>query len=362
MNQAPALTIVVPTFNERGNIQPLLEVLHASLEVGDWRIIFVDDNSPDKTSEVIRESQSTFSNVELICRVGRRGLSSACIEGFYAADTPFIAVMDADLQHDESVLPRMLHLLREGSADMVVGTRFDGTGSTGDGLAPRRKFISQSATLLTRLFFRVKISDPMSGFFMMKQEVFCRVSDNLSAVGFKIMMDIVINHRGDLAIAEVPYTMRARHQGTSKLDWLVAVEYVAMLISLKLKKILPPRFIIFAGVGCTGLGVHAATLYLATHINDSAFLINQSLATLVAMTSNFFLNNEVTFRPQKLRGRMVVYGLLSFYVACGMGAIINLAVSQLLYAGNVPFMIAGVAGALIAAIWNYLTTRHSVWR
>ena len=362
MREAASLTIVVPTFNERGNIRPLLKALDQNLSVGDWKVIFVDDDSPDETADEVQMCQSTYSNVELISRVGRRGLSSACIEGFSVATTPFVAVIDADLQHDESVLIEMLRLLHEGKAEMIVGTRFKGVGSTGAGLPPLRKLISQSAALLTRVFFRIEISDPMSGFFMMKREVFEQVSNNLSAVGFKIMMDLVINHRGKLSVLEVPYTMRARHAGESKLDWAVAFEYVAMLVSLRFNKLVSPAFVTFSMVGSVGLFVHAVVLYFISLDQRNTFLVSQSVATFVAMTTNFFLNNEVTFRRKRLRGRAIFPGLLSFYVACSLGAVINLAISQLLYSAGAFLMVAGTSGAVLAAVWNYLTTSKSVWR
>ena len=362
MNEESALTIVVPTFNERANIRPLLEALDQCLSPGEWKVIFVDDDSPDDTATEIRACQADYSNIDLITRVGRRGLSSACIEGFHAATTPFIAVIDADLQHDESVLTEMLSLLREGKAEMVIGTRFSGAGGTGDGLSPVRMLVSQSAALLTRALFRVKISDPMSGFFVMKREVFTQVSHRLSAVGFKIMMDIIINHRPRLTMAEVPYTMRARYQGESKLDWLVAVEYVAMLISLRLGKLVSPSFVVFSAVGCSGLVVHATALYLLVQMYQFTFLFGQSIATLMAMTTNFFLNNTVTFRRRRLRGKAIFSGLLSFYLACSLGAIINVSISQFLYSSGVAYMVAGLLGALLAAVWNYLTTSQSIWR
>lgn len=362
MNEESSLTIVVPTFNERANIRPLLEALDQCLSLGEWKVIFVDDDSPDDTATEIRACQADYSNVDLITRVGRRGLSSACIEGFHAATTPFIAVIDADLQHDESVLTEMLSLLREGKAEMVIGTRFSGAGGTGDGLSPVRMLVSQSAALLTRALFRVKISDPMSGFFVMKREVFTQVSQRLSAVGFKIMMDIIINHRPRLTMAEVPYTMRARYQGESKLDWLVAVEYVAMLISLRLGKLVSPSFVVFSAVGCSGLVVHATALCLLVQMYQSTFLVGQSIATLMAMTTNFFLNNTVTFRRRRLRGKAIFSGLLSFYLACSLGAVINVSISQFLYSSGVAYMVAGLFGALLAAVWNYLTTSQSIWR
>ena len=361
MHEKASFTIVVPTFNERANIRPLLEALDQCLSRGEWGVIFVDDDSPDDTAIEIRTCQADYSNVDLITRVGRRGLSSACIEGFHAATTPFIAVMDADLQHEESALTEMLSHLREGKAELVIGTRFSGTGGTGDGLSPLRKLVSQSATLLTRALFRVKISDPMSGFFMMKREVFIQVSQRLSAVGFKIMIDIIINHRPRLNITEVPYTMRARHQGESKLHWSVAFEYLAMLISLRLGKVVSTSFIMFAGVGCTGLVIHAVALYLVMQSQQTSFLLGQSFATLCAMTTNFFLNNEMTFRSNILRGSAIISGLLSFYAACSLGALINISISQLLYSSGLPYLMAGLMGALLAAVWNFLTTRHAVW-
>ena len=173
------LTVVVPTRNERGNIQPLLERLEQALQGVNWEVVFVDDDSPDQTADVVRSIARTNSRVRCLQRIGRRGLSSACIEGVLSSAAPYVAVIDADLQHDEKLLPRMLETIKADDLDVVVGSRHVEGGSLGDWAASRQK-ISSFATGLARVVLRSDLSDPMSGFFMMRRTAFDQTVRRLS--------------------------------------------------------------------------------------------------------------------------------------------------------------------------------------
>src|SRR5215471_5943045 len=188
--RAPELAVVVPTFNERDNVQPLLELLASVLEHVDWEVIFVDDDSSDGTAGRVREIASRDPRVRCLQRIGRRGLSTACIEGVLASSAPFVAIMDGDLQHDERLLPRMLETLKHEPVDLVLGSRYISGGGIGD-LSQRRAEISSLATRLSRMICRTEIADPMSGFFMTRRHVFDNAVRNLSGQGFKILLDLL---------------------------------------------------------------------------------------------------------------------------------------------------------------------------
>src|SRR3954447_4876362 len=202
---APRLSVIAPTFNERDNIEPLLRRLETALTGVTWEVIFVDDNSPDRTWDVVRGLARQDTRVRCIRRIGRRGLSGACIEGILASSAPCAAVIDADLQHDESQLPKMLQLLETGHADLLVGSRYIAGGSA-ESFNKQRAGASALATEVAKRVLRVEISDPMSGFFMMRRDRFEELAPQLSTQGFKILLDIVATGRGKLRVKEIPYT------------------------------------------------------------------------------------------------------------------------------------------------------------
>jgi dolichol-phosphate mannosyltransferase len=287
------LTIVVPTFNERDNISPLLELIGVALAEVQWEIIFVDDDSPDGTASTVREIARRDPRVRCIQRIGRRGLSTACIEGILATSSPFVAVMDADLQHDERLLPVMLEVLRGGACDLVVGSRYVAGGGLGD-WDGRRADISGLATRLSRVVCKAEIADPMSGFFMLRREVFEGSVRRLSGQGFKILLDLLASSPGQIRLKELPYQFRRRRHGTSKLDTLVAWEFGMLLADKLVGHLVPVRFALFAFIGIIGLGVHLSVLWATNRALGTDFTVAQSLATIVAMTSNIFLNNVFT--------------------------------------------------------------------
>ena len=361
---APAelqLSIVVPTFNERQNVQELIARLELALRGIAWELIFVDDDSPDGTSAEVKAIAARDSRIRCLRRIGRRGLSSACIEGMLAAAAPTLVVMDADLQHDETLLVSMLDRLRRGDADLVVASRFLDTGAA-DGLDRWRAQLSRLANGIARTALDIDLSDPMSGFFMMRRQAFEELAPSLSSDGFKILFDIVASAHGRLRIAELPFVFRARAHGESKLDARIAVDYVALVVSKLTSDVVSFRFLLFCLVGLTGVGIHMAILQMALGFGGARFAVAQTIATVGAICWNFVLNNMVTYRDQRLSGWPFVSGLLRFQIVCGIGAISNVGIASLMYGQGAQWWLAGLTGAVMGAVWNYMVSAVWVWR
>ena len=355
------LAVVVPAYNERENVPRLVDALRRVLEGVAWQLIVVDDDSPDGTAERVEALAEVDGRVSCLQRIGRRGLSSACIEGVEAAQAPVVAVMDADLQHDERLLPRMLSTLREESLDLVIGSRHVEGGDAVEGLGRFRRGVSGAAAWMSRLVLRARVSDPMSGFFMLRRERFLALVPRLSAKGYKILLDLMASSPEPLAFKELPYRMRARQLGESKLDALVMWEYLALLIEKGVAGVLPARFVLFVMVGATGVVVHLAALGLLHRLVGMEFVASQGMATWVAMSSNFVINNRFTYHDRRLRGGAFWRGLLSFYVACLLGALVNMAVAGYLFDAHLSWWLAGFTGAVVGAVWNFALTAHLTW-
>jgi dolichol-phosphate mannosyltransferase len=321
------LSIVVPTYKERGNVAELVRRLDAALSGVSWEAIFVDDNSPDGTAQAVKDIAQEDSRVRCLRRVGRRGLAGACIEGMLSSASPFVAVIDADLQHDEKVLPAMLARLKAG-ADLVAGTRYVEGGS----------------------------------FFMMRRDRLEEMAPRLSPVGFKILLDIAATGGERLSIAEQPYVFGTRFDGESKFSAQVGVEFLGLLLAKMTGDLVDPRFLLFAIVGTLGLVVHLVTLRLALMFMPDAFRGAQIVATLVAMTSNFLLNNELTYRDRRLKGVGMLRGFVLFCLIGSAGALTNVDLASWLYYHRQVWWLAGAAGALMGALWNYAMSTLFVWR
>jgi dolichol-phosphate mannosyltransferase len=356
----PELAIVIPTLNERDNVPILVERLNQVLAGIAWEAIFVDDDSPDGTADVVRAIGRRQPNIRCLHRLGRRGLSSACIEGILATGAPYAAVMDADLQHDENLLPTMLAKIKAGRLDVVIASRHVGEGSVGD-WQRSRVMISDVASRLGRLVVKAQLTDPMSGFFMIRRDSFAETMRSLSGQGFKILLDLFASAPRPLAFAEVPFTFRQRLHGESKLDAMVAWEYLMLLLEKLVGPAVPVRFLLFAIIGALGVGTHLFTLWFATHVLFVAFAIAQSAATMIAMTGNFLLNNLFTYRDRRLRGRRMWAGLVSFYAVCGAGAAANIGVAAYLNGGHSSWWLAGLAGAAVSVVWNYAMSSIFTW-
>ncbi|QJR19543.1 glycosyltransferase [Pelagibacterium halotolerans] len=362
----PTLSVIVPTFNERENIAPLIEKLEAALAGITFEVIIVDDNSPDGTADLAKQIAAQKSHVRCIHRIGRRGLSSACIEGMASSAAQFVAVIDADHQHDEAILPEMLERARDG-ADIVVGSRYTGEGSSQDGFSASRQKGSQLATRLSGILTGKALSDPMSGFFLLRRSLFNQIVPRLSREGFKILLDIIATGNRQLGrklvITEVPYTFRPRFAGESKMSALVVAQFLGLIVSQISRGILPTSFLLFSLVGASGVVVHLSVLTLAFEVFGFNFANSQLLATLVAMTTNYLLNNELTYADKKLRGRRFWTGLLSFYLVCSFGTLANVSVASVLFEAHIAnFIIAGIAGAVMSVVFNYAVTRIFTWR
>jgi dolichol-phosphate mannosyltransferase len=357
----PALSVVVPTFNERDNVTKLYQKLEAALQGVAFEVIFVDDNSPDGTWDVVRGLARQDSRVRCIRRIGRRGLSGACIEGILASSAPFAAVMDADLQHDETQLPKMLQLLQSGAAELVVGSRYIEGGSA-DSFNRSRAGASALATEVAKRVLGVGIADPMSGFFMIRRDRFEELAPKLSTQGFKILLDIVATAHGKLKTVEIPFSFGARLHGESKLDSMVALDFLGLVLAKLTNDIVSLRFLLFAMVGSIGLGVHLATLFIALTFFNVPFPEAQAAGALVAMTSNFILNNFLTYRDQRLKGLSILGGLLAFYLVCSVGLFANVGVAFSVYDQEPIWWLAGAAGALMGVVWNYAMSGLFVWR
>lgn len=356
------LAVVIPTFNERANVPLLIAKLDAALAGRAWEAIFVDDDSPDGTSDAARQIARADPRVRVIQRIGRRGLSSACIEGMCATAAPCVAVIDGDLQHDETLLPKMLDALQaDATLDVVIGSRFCEGGCTGE-WDSERVAKSALATKLSRKVLKADLTDPMSGFFMIRSEIARGLVPVLSGIGFKILLDIMTASPKPLRFRELPYTFRVRTEGESKLDYVVAMEYLIALYDRMFGKVVPVRFAMFSAIGATGAAVHLAVLFLLFRIAGLPFVTGTIVATIVAMTFNYLLNNALTYRERRLKGAALLGGWVSFCLVCAVGAAANVGLAAFLH--NVQhgdWRLSALAGIAVAAVWNFALSSRFVW-
>ena len=356
----PDLTVVVPCYNERANVAPLLRRLEAALAGIAWEAVWVDDNSPDGTADEVRRLARADGRVRCLKRVGRRGLASAVIEGALSSSADYVAVIDGDLQHDETRLPDMLTALRAG-ADLAIGSRHVAGGDNAGLSSPWRHRISNLGIRVAQAVMPVRLTDPMSGFFMLSRPLFEELTPRLTGQGFKILLDLVLSSPRKLRVTEVPVVFHARTAGESKLDVLVLTQFAALLIDKGLHGMLPPRFLSFAAVGAIGVLIHL-TVLTGLRGTGMGFEAIQAMATLVAMVANFQLNNAITYRNVRLRGTALWRGLILFLLVCGLGAIANIGIANTLYAAHSGWTPAGLVGAAVGVVWNYAVSATLVWR
>jgi dolichol-phosphate mannosyltransferase len=355
------LSIIVPTFNERDNVRELIRRLGSCLTPVSWEVIFVDDDSPDGTADLVHEIGRYDHRVRCLRRLSRRGLSSACIEGMLSSSAPYLVVIDGDLQHDEALLPQMLEILRNGDIDIVIGSRYISGGGIGD-WNRTRALISRCATRLSTLILRAHLNDPMSGFFMIRREAFYDTVRKLSGIGFKILTDLFASSPRPLRFKELPYQFRNRQVGESKLDYHAVWDYLMLLLDKLIGHILPVRFIAFTLVGGFGVAIHLLALILLFKGLQTTFVTSQTIATVVAITSNFALNNILTYRDMRLRGWQWVRGWVSFTLVCSVGALANVGIAAYLFRMDTFWVLSALAGIIIGAVWNYAVTATYTWK
>lgn len=352
--------IIVPTLNEADNIATIVGALDAALAGRAYEIVFVDDWSRDATAARVAEAAGGRRDIRLVRRFGRRGLSGAVIEGALATLAPVVAVIDADMQHDEALLPGLLDAVAGGGADVAIGSRYAADGSIGDWSA-RRARLSRVATMLSARLLKQPVADPMSGFFAVRRELLIAALPRLSSIGFKILFDLLASAPPPVRVVELPYRFRARHAGVSKLDHAVGLDFALMLIDKSVGRFVPARFVLFGAVGAVGLGVHLTVLRAAL-AGGAAFAAAQAAAVVAAMTFNFALNNVLTYRDLRLRGGRWLTGLLSFYAVCGIGAVANVGVGSFAFDNRYSWWVAGIAGAVVGSVWNFAASSRLTWR
>ncbi len=356
----PELSVIIPCYKERANVRPLVSQIEAALEGLAWEAVFVDDDSPDGTAAEIRAIAAADTRVRCIRRIGRRGLSSAVVEGALSSSAPFIAVIDGDLQHDETRLPDLLAAVRAG-ADIAVGSRHVAGGDAAGLAGAWRHRISAAGTRLAQRALPVTLHDPMSGYFLLRRALFEQLAPRLTAQGFKILLDLILSARSPLRVTEIACQFRPRAAGRSKLDVLVLLQFAALLLDKATRGLLPLRFVSFALVGAVGVAVHLAVLTAGRPL-AAPFETAQAAATLIAMMANFALNNLITYRDVRLRGPALWRGLLLFLLGCGLGAYANIGIARVLYSDHAGWTPAGLAGAAIGLVWNYAISATLVWR
>jgi dolichol-phosphate mannosyltransferase len=360
--RAKTLSVIVPTYREAQNVPVLFERLKAALDGLPWEMIVVDDDSPDGTAEVAYAIAARDARLRCLRRINRVGLAGAVVEGWLSSSADLVAVIDGDLQHDESVLPSMYAALVSGGVDLAIGTRVADLTVPG-GLSPARQKLSDLGAWVFRRIAGAVVSDPMSGFFMTRREIVAELAPRLSPDGFKILVDVVLSCDRPLAIVETPYVFRQRQVGESKLSPLVGLDFLGLVAHHATGGVLPIRFVLFALIGGVGLVVHLAVLFgMIEAFGAADFTYDQSVATIAAMASNFVLNNEITYRSYRYRGLGMIGGFLLFALLCGVGAIANVNIAFWLFQTHNRWWIAGFAGALVGVVWNYVASTTFVWR
>jgi dolichol-phosphate mannosyltransferase len=354
------LCLVVPTFNESGNVEEVVRRVRKALDGVNWEIIFVDDDSPDGTADRVRVIGRQDRRVRCIQRLGRRGLSGACVEGLLATAAPYLAVMDADLQHDEAILPRMLELLRTGTVDLAVGSRYMKGGGIGDWNATRSS-MSRLATTVSRMVNKQDVSDPMSGFFMMRREVLDASARSLSSLGFKILLDLIASSPGRLRIAEVPYTLRLRSVGESKLHAVVVWEFGVLLADKLLGRYIPVRFLLTALLEGLGVAVHLIAAWIVLRLVGATFPVSQAVAAVTALIFAYWVQNLLAYRAPRLPSWRWAAGLAVFVLACAPGAVANVALATYLFEEGTRWLPAVLAGVFVGMVWNSAIAHVYTW-
>ncbi|WP_379923505.1 glycosyltransferase [Erythrobacter sp. R86502] len=357
------LAIILPTLNERGNLGPLVERIDRAMgNAAVWEVIIVDDDSKDGTADEARALALIDSRVRVIQRIGRRGLASAAIEGFCATAAPYVAVMDADHQHDPALLPGMVAALKSGAAEICVASRFAEGASTADWAAPEREKLSTYANALARKITGVELSDPMSGYFMLPADTARTLVPRLSGIGFKILLDLLATADTPMRVKEFPLNFAARREGESKLDRAILFDFLAGLYDKTLGKVIPTRFALFGTVGAFGVLVHFLVLTALLFALGERFAIAQTAAVLVAMSFNFWLNNWLTYRDKRLVGAgALLRGWLGFIATCAVGAFANVAIATFMEGSGIHWVLAALAGIVVGSVWNYALSSRFVW-
>jgi dolichol-phosphate mannosyltransferase len=367
---APDLSLIICTLNEGEAIANVVTEICDTLKGLSFEIIVLDDDSADATQSEVLRLQSAYPMVRLHVRKGERGLSSAAIKGWDIARGRYLGVMDGDGQHDPKAILALAQMIMRGDKDLVCVSRYLGKSQTGLGFF--RDLGSKAATFATGLVLKAPLTDPLSGCFMMTREWYVSARPKLTGVGFKILVDLVASTKIKPRFGEVKASLRQRQGGVSKLDLRVVLDLGALLVEKATGGLLPARFVLFAGVGVSGVMVNVLVLYLfqlTGYDTQNNFQLPYFVGILVSMTSNFFINNSITFRDKRLKGTALITGLLGFYLACAPGGVLNYFIAvwmkpELMIWLNpaAAFLLAGVIPAFLIGILNYWLSKILSWR
>lgn len=355
---APHLSLVVCTLDEAEAIGPVLRETLDHLSSCEVEIIVVDDSLDERTADVVRACAAVDNRIRLIRRPGERGLAAAAAAGWAAARGRLLGLMDGDGQHDPAVLPLLVQGLEEADADIAVASRYAPGARTG--LHGFRHGLSQCGTFLARVVTGTPTTDPLAGCFLFRREWWHEARSRLSPIGYKILLDLALSGRRTPRIFETPTALRRRLAGGSKLDTRVIVELAAQLVEKRSGGLIPARFVMFGAVGASGVAVNVGLLSTLAAAGGP-FWLAQAIAIVTAMTTNFLLNNLLTFRDRRLHGGAFWRGLIAFYVACTGGAVINQLLGFGLYSLGIWPTAAGAVGALSAALWNFAAVSRVTW-
>ncbi len=359
----PKLSIILPTYNESGNVGPIAHQLFSLENLYNLELIFVDDDSQDGTSDVVRDLAHLHPEVRLIRRVGRAGLSSAIKEGILDATGDLVVVMDCDGQHEPATVLAALRRLQETGADLLIGSRFHPEAKI-RGLSPKRERNSTWANAVARFSlprYR-QLTDYMSGFFVCRLQAVLPYVRQIDVNGFKFLYELLAISGGRLQVGEVPLQFQPRISGESKLNLAVVWDLGISILHTLLLRSVPRRAISFALVGATGIATHLLIYFLSRQFLGASFESAQVFAVVSAASTNFLINNVLTFRTQQLKGWRLLLGLLRFLLVTSMGMVANVGVSSSLYhrTSGQPIL-AMFAGIAVDFVWKYAASSKFVW-
>ena len=359
------ISIVIPTFNEVKNIIPLLKNLTVLVKDFEYEIIVVDDDSPDGTSNVVNKYMKSNKSIKLITRIGRSGLSSAIKEGLIFAQGKYLLVLDGDGQHHPSFILDMLEKIKKNKSDIVIGSRFLNTSKL-EGLSNKRSLGSKFANKLARISLHknyAKLTDYLSGCFCLEKEMTKKYIRKIEINGFKFLYELLSLSKGNLDVLEVPLLFKERRFGNSKLDIAIVWDFIISILHNLTLRLLPRRAISFGLVGISGVFVQLFITSFLVEIFLIDFYNALPFAVISAATSNFLINNQVTFRSERLKNLSLLIGLLKFLIVASLPVIANVGIATAIYKYiSADTFIAQIAGIAIVYAWNYLASSSFVWK
>ncbi len=358
------LSVVLPTYNERDNILPILRKILSLGGDFDLEILVIDDNSTDGTPELVKEISMNERRIRLIRRLGRSGLASAIKEGILDSSSNLIAIMDSDGQHEPIAILNAVRKLTDEGLDLVSGSRFLGNSEI-YGLSQARTDGSSIANNFARFSLpkaHGHLTDYMSGFLVMNLNSCMPFIYKVDVNGFKFLYELLAVSKGKLKIKEIPLKFQPRNYGSSKLDLAIFWDFLISLLHTFSLRLIPRRAISFGLVGATGVLVQLISTHILMTSIRLDFVEALPISVVIAATSNYIINNALTFRAQRLKRWKLIRGLLKFLLVASLPVIANVGLATTFYsmiANNAIW--AQLSGIFVVFIWNYAASSRFVW-